>query len=62
MGLIFHVSVPYDIQKTDEEIKSSLALGIKTLDESYEAQIEVDRVYFEDQTKTKDESADQKDE
>ena len=62
VNLIFHVSVPYDIPKTDEEIKSSLALGIKTLDESYESQIEVDRVYFEDQTKTKDESADQKDE
>lgn len=62
VSLIFHVSVPYDIPKTDEEIKSSLSLGIKTLDESYESQIEVDRVYFEDQAKTKDESADQKDE
>lgn len=62
VNLIFHVSVPYDMPKTDEEIKSSLSLGIKTLDESYESQIEVDRVYFEDQAKTKDESADQKDE
>ena len=62
VNLIFHVSVPYDMPKTDEEIKSSLSLGIKTLDENYESQIEVDRVYFEDQAKTKDESADQKDE
>ena len=62
VNLIFHVSVPYDTPKTDEEIKSSLALGIKTLDKNYESQIEVDRVYFEDQTKTKDEGTKQKNE
>ena len=60
VNLIFHISVPYDIQKTDEEIKSAVSLGIKTLDENYESTIEVDRIYFDAQTK--DESNDQEDE
>ena len=62
VNIIFHVSVPYDIPKTDEEIINALTLGIKTLDESYKSIIEVDRVYFDAQTNLKDESAEQKDE
>ena len=63
MNLMFHISIPYDIPKTDEEIKNAISLGIKTLDQKYEAAIEVDRIYFDAQTNIKnEESSDPKNE
>lgn len=62
VNLLFHISVPYDIPQTDEEIKDALLLGIKTLDEKYEATIEVDRIYFDAQTDTQNEGTEQNDE
>ena len=44
-------------------IKNAISLGIKTLDQKYEAAIEVDRIYFDAQTNIKnEESSDPKNE
>lgn len=47
--LIFHVSIPYDIKQTDEEIIKAVTLSVKAIDPSYECIIEVDRNYFDPQ-------------
>lgn len=45
--LVFHVSVPYDLKKSDKELKKSLSKGICAIDDSYKCMITVDRVYIE---------------
>jgi hypothetical protein len=53
--LIFHVSVPYDIEKTDKEITDAITISVKAIDPSYECIVEVDRNYFDSQP-SKDDS------
>ena len=45
-NLIFDVVVPHRFRLTDEEVKQAVNLGVKTLDSTYEAVINVDKAYI----------------
>ena len=51
--LIFHLSVPHDIEPSDGEIEQSLSESIRALDDNYKCIIDVDRNYFESKSDTK---------
>lgn len=47
--LIFHVSIPYDLEETDKELKKSIEKSIDSIEPGYECIINIDRVYFDSQ-------------
>ena len=47
--LIFHVSIPYDLEETDKELKKSIKNSINSIEPDYECIINIDRVYFDSQ-------------
>ena len=54
--LIFHLSIPYDIEPSDDEIEQSVAESIRALDDNYKCIIDVDRNYFESKSDIKKEN------
>ena len=46
-NLIFHVSVPYDIEKTNDEIINAVKLSVKAINQNYECIVNIDRNYFD---------------
>ncbi len=44
--LIFHVSVPYDVQQTNDDILNAIVQSVKALDSRYKCIIDIDRTYF----------------
>lgn len=49
--LIFHVSIPYDLAKTDRELKKSIIKSIRTIDPHYKCIITINRSYYDTQLK-----------
>lgn len=47
--LIFHVSIPYDLEETDKELKKSIENSIDSIEPGYDCIINIDRVYFDSQ-------------
>lgn len=47
--LIFHVSIPYDLEETDKQLKKSIENSIDSIEPGYECIINIDRVYFDSQ-------------
>ncbi len=47
--LIFHVSIPYDLEETDKELKKSIKNSINSIEPDYDCIINIDRVYFDSQ-------------
>ena len=45
--LIFQISVPYNIEKTDSEISKLIALNLEKIEPGYECIIDVNKAYFE---------------
>lgn len=44
-NVIFDVVVPFDVEKSDKEIKSDIATMIKTIDKTYNAVVNIDKSY-----------------
>ena len=44
--LIFHVSVPYDVQQTNDDILNAIVQSVKALDSRYKCIIDIDKTYF----------------
>ncbi len=44
--LIFHTSVPYSVNQTNEEISTAIVQSVKAIDPRYKCIIDIDRVYF----------------
>lgn len=51
--LIFHLSVPYDIEPSDNEIEESVSDSIRAIYDNYKCIIDVDRNYFESKSDIK---------
>ncbi len=45
--LIFHISVPYDVKQSNDEIDSAVTQSVKVLNPAYRCIIDIDRTYFE---------------
>lgn len=45
--LIFHISVPYDVKQSNDEIDSAVTQSVKVLNSAYRCIIDIDRTYFE---------------
>ncbi len=45
--LIFHISVPYDVKQSNDEIDSAVTQSVKVLNPAYRCVIDIDRTYFE---------------
>ncbi len=46
--VIFQLSVPYDVDKSDREIIEAVALSLKKIEPEYECMMEINRNYFND--------------
>lgn len=44
--LIFHISIPYDVSQSNDEIIKSVTANVKEIDKNYDCIIEIDRIYF----------------
>lgn len=45
--LIFHISVPYDVKQSNDEIDNAVTQSVKVLNPAYRCIIDIDRTYFE---------------
>ena len=51
--LLFHLSIPYDIESSDDEIEKSVSENIYALYGNYKCIIDIDRNYFESKSDIK---------
>jgi len=46
--VIFHLSIPYDVDKSDAEISKAIALSLEKIEPGYECMVDINRTYFKD--------------
>lgn len=46
--VIFHLSIPYDVDKSDAEISKAITLSLEKIEPGYECMVDINRSYFKD--------------